>query len=87
MNETERLILTQTAELTASTAIVAARILRGLDAMRLSLQDTLPGFEKAYLSRFAEGDQDIANLSADLTATAQALSQLLHPAQDTKKAL
>ena len=80
-NETEREIVRQTAELAASTAVVVARTLRGVNTIRLALQDVLPAFEKAYRSRFAEADQGIVILGADLIEAAQKLGLLLHPQQ------
>jgi hypothetical protein len=82
MTETECKILEQAEQLVLLLSSVTARLVRSASATRLTLSQLLPGFEKAYLSHFAEEEpeaekarQQILEKSAELAGLLRSLGE------------
>jgi len=77
MNETERQVLKQTAETLVVASAALAQTIRGLSAIRLVLRESLPNFEKAYLSHFAGEEPEAEKARQQILAKSGELAALL----------
>jgi len=77
MEDTERKILVRAASQVVLLSQTTARLVRSTSAIRLALSQILPGFEKAYLSHFAEEEPEAEKARQQILANATELAGLL----------